>query len=248
MARGTDVAVRMMSGEVIEVTARSLAELRSLVAASAQTCADFLKLVHGESVLSDEAMDVQPLAGAEVFCIVTPSVPDLIKSLRKHEFHFRGLNGVTSNEAQKAYGYNVLHAAVLLGKLDMVRFFLEEEDFNGVNSTVAGQNGVNALHIAAKQGHASICKELLSCRRFLHQNAQSWDGTALHVAARAGHVEVMRVLLAWDGFRVNERMGVPEWHQNWRTRCGQTALHAAAEQGQLQAAQILLDHPRFVEA
>lgn len=59
----------------------------------------------------------------------------------------------------------------------------------------------------------------------------------------------MSVLLDSENFTaVNEAMQVPSYNPDWSNKCGQTALHVAAVNGQQQAAQVLLDHPRFTQA
>ena len=61
--------------------------------------------------------------------------------------------------------------------------------------------------------------------------------------------QVLTLLLDSEHFTaINEAMQVPSYHQDCRGRCGQTALHVAAVHGQQQAAQVLLDHPRFTQA
>ena len=182
--------MRMMSGEVITVTVGSLSELQVMVAERAKTCVEFLQLVQGEQVLC-EPLDVKSLAD-ELSCIITPSVPLVIKVLRKEDFHFRGLNETALSNPQGLTGCNLLHASVLVGKLELVRFLLTEEDFNGTNvNGCVGRSGYNALHLAAKGNHCAICHELLCCERFNKANARTTcEGTALHVAALHGHVEV----------------------------------------------------------
>mmetsp|Transcript_74008 Transcript_74008/g.173607 ORF Transcript_74008/g.173607 Transcript_74008/m.173607 type:complete len:296 (+) Transcript_74008:47-934(+) len=240
------VTVRMMSGDVMEIPALgTLADLRQIIAQSAQTCPEFVRLLRGEDVL-DEGIDVGSLANREVSALVTPSVPNLLKALRQHDFNFRGLNE-RSTSASKVRGLNVLHAAVMTGKLDMIRFTLLEEDFHGTNDTCSDGSGYTALHLAASRGLVDVCLELLACPQVTHQNAHSVkDGTALHVAAQGGHVAVVLALLDSESFTaVNEVVVADQWRQDWRERYGQTALHVAARSGCKDAAKMLLDHPRF---
>ncbi|CAE7283379.1 Ank1 [Symbiodinium natans] len=240
------VTLRMMSGEIKEISATgTLADLRQIVAQFAQTCPEFVRFLQDETVLA-ESVDVASLAGSEVAALITPSVPNLLKALRREEFTFRGLNE-KSTSASAARGFNVLHAAVFKGKLDMVRYLLLEEDFLGVNDACSDGSGYTALHLAAARGLVDVCLELLGCHRVAHQDAHSIkDGTALHIAAQSGHTAVLQELLDSEHFAaVNSVIVADQWRQDWRERYGQTALHAAARYGRKEAAKTLLDHPRF---
>ena len=240
------VIIRMMSGEVLEVPALgTLADLRDVVAESSSTCPEFVRVLQNEDVL-EESVDVSSLANTELTALIAPSVPNLLKALRKLGFTFRGLNE-KSTSASKARGLNVLHAAVTAGKLDMLRFLLFEEDFAGVNEACGDGSGYTAMHLAASCGLVDACLELLNCPQVTHQDEHSVkDGTALHVAAQGGHAAVVQLLLNAERFTaVNAVVVADQWRPDWRERYGQTALHAAAKCGRREVAKILLDHPRF---
>lgn len=51
------------------------------------------------------------------------------------------------------------------------------------------QNGLNALHLAAKEGHVEIVKELLM-RGARIDAATKKGNTALHIASLAGQVKI----------------------------------------------------------
>ena len=53
------------------------------------------------------------------------------------------------------------------------------------------QNGLNALHLAAKEGHVSVVTELLS-RNAKIDAATKKGNTALHIASLAGQVNRKR--------------------------------------------------------
>ncbi len=183
------VSVQMMSGEVMTFPmVDSLSELRLMVAERAKTCMEFLQLVHGKQVLC-EPVDLKSLEATELSCIIAPSVPLIIKVLRNHDFHFRGLNEVATKNPLGVTGCNLLHASVLVGKQELVRFLLEEDEFSGINNFL-GRSGYNALHLAAKEGQHAICRDLLSCQHFHAVNASTTcEGNALHLAAQHGKVE-----------------------------------------------------------
>ena len=243
-----EIKVRMMSGEVLSFPrVGSLKELQVLVAEKTRTPVEFLQLVQGEHVLQ-EPIDCGLLAEAETFCILSLHTPAIIKVLRQNGFNFRGLNEHAAGNPKGLRGCNLLHAAVLCGRLEIVRFLLDEEDFNGINNRLTCGGEHNAIHLAAQEGQVQICRELLSCERFTAANlCTEYEGTALHLAAKHGKLEVLRVLLDSERFTaVNETipnqtgpMGVE--------RIGRTALHVAAAHGQTEAAQVLLDHHRFTK-
>ena len=68
------------------------------------------------------------------------------------------------------------------------------------------QNGLNALHLASKEGHVEVVQELL--RRGAGVNFTTKKGnTALHIASLAGQKHAVEVLLA-NGASVNSRAQV----------------------------------------
>ena len=56
------------------------------------------------------------------------------------------------------------------------------------------QNGLNALHLASKEGHKSIVTELLA-RGAKIDSATKKGNTALHIASLAGQNEVVKILV-----------------------------------------------------
>ena len=68
------------------------------------------------------------------------------------------------------------------------------------------QNGLNALHLAAKEGHVEVVQELL--KRGAGVNFTTKKGnTALHIAALAGQKTAVAVLLD-SGASVNSKAQV----------------------------------------
>ena len=119
---------------------------------------------------------------------------------------------------------NLLHLSSLLGKLDIVRFCVEEKGFD-VDS--GDHYGETALHLAADWGHLQVLQHLLSSGADVNVKNDYGD-TALHVAARGGHLQVVQHLLS-SGADVNVKNVE-----------GNTALHKAAGWGHLQVVQFLL--------
>jgi hypothetical protein len=100
----------MMSGEVMTFSVGSLLELQVMVAERTKVSVEFLQLLQGQQVLCD--VDLKSLKSlgnggeiAELSCIICPSVPLIIKLLKKEDFHFRGLNETATKTAcQRAGG------------------------------------------------------------------------------------------------------------------------------------------------
>ncbi|KAA3680037.1 ankyrin [Paragonimus westermani] len=89
------------------------------------------------------------------------------------------------------------------------------------------QNGLNALHLASKEGHHEVVRELLA-RGADPNRATKKGNTALHIASLAGQFEVVKILLD-AGSNVNTQA------QN-----GFTPLYMAAQENHLEVVKLLL--------
>ncbi|TNN08392.1 Ankyrin-2 isoform 1 [Schistosoma japonicum] len=88
-------------------------------------------------------------------------------------------------------------------------------------------NGLNALHLASKEGHADVVRELIE-RGAKPNTATKKGNTALHIASLAGQFEVVKLLLE-AGAEVNVQA------QN-----GFTPLYMAAQENHLEVVRLLL--------
>ena len=119
---------------------------------------------------------------------------------------------------------NLLHRSSGYGKLDIVKFCVEEKGLD-VDST--DLDGNTALHDAATKGQLQVLQHLLSSGADVKEKSNNGD-TALHRAARWGHLQVLQHLLS-SGADVNTK-----------NKYGYTALHEAAGREHLQVLQYLL--------
>uniref|UniRef100_A0A8K9Y7Q2 Ankyrin 2a, neuronal n=1 Tax=Oncorhynchus mykiss TaxID=8022 RepID=A0A8K9Y7Q2_ONCMY len=109
--------------------------------------------------------------------------------------------------------------------LSLVLEFLKD----GVDISTCNQNGLNALHLAAKEGHEDLVEELLE-RGSAVDSATKKGNTALHIASLAGQKEVARLLLK-RGADINAQS------QN-----GFTPLYMAAQENHLEVVRYLLEN------
>uniref|UniRef100_A0A3B3XRL2 Ankyrin 3a n=1 Tax=Poecilia mexicana TaxID=48701 RepID=A0A3B3XRL2_9TELE len=91
------------------------------------------------------------------------------------------------------------------------------------------QNGLNALHLASKEGHVEVVAELLKLGATVDA-ATKKGNTALHIASLAGQAEVVKELVT-NGANVNAQS------QN-----GFTPLYMAAQENHLEVVRFLLEN------
>ncbi|XP_062547697.1 ankyrin-3-like isoform X3 [Armigeres subalbatus] len=115
--------------------------------------------------------------------------------------------------------------AARAGDLPKLIEYLETEQVTDINTCNA--NGLNALHLAAKDGHFEIVQELLK-RGANVDNATKKGNTALHIASLAGQKEIIQLLLQYNA------------SVNVQSQNGFTPLYMAAQENHDECVNLLL--------
>ncbi|KAG2495182.1 hypothetical protein HYH03_006788 [Edaphochlamys debaryana] len=142
---------------------------------------------------------------------------------------------IESDQRKTDLGRELL-AAAKLGGLSQVEALLVE----GAKADVSDEEGLTAVHLAARQGHADTVRALLRAGADANAQTTAFVGqggrTPLHFAAAEGRLEALRALLAG---------GASHEAADW---FGRTPLVAAAVFGDVEAVQALLSAGASVHA
>ncbi|KAF8733899.1 hypothetical protein HU200_014754 [Digitaria exilis] len=113
--------------------------------------------------------------------------------------------GFDINVGSSETGVTALHAAALDGKLDTVRYLLD----NGADPNKKDEPGEVPLHCAAKYGHDEVTRLLLS--RGASVDVVYFHGTLLHIAAVYGNFSRRFDVFSqrFDPNKVSEALGTP---------------------------------------
>ncbi|KAM7489366.1 hypothetical protein LguiB_026850 [Lonicera macranthoides] len=141
------------------------------------------------------------------------------------KFDGNGIKDLLANQNQE--GETPLYVAAENGHALAVAEFLKHLDLQ--TASIAANNGYDSFHVAAKQGHLEVLKELLNSFPNLVMTTDSSNSTALHTAAANGHIDVVDLLLEADS-------NLAKIARN----NGKTVLHTAARMGHLEVAKSLL--------
>ncbi|XP_038152955.1 ankyrin-3-like isoform X42 [Cyprinodon tularosa] len=132
-----------------------------------------------------------------------------------------------SREVKKKTDVNACYLrAARAGNLEKALDYLK----NGVDINICNQNGLNALHLASKEGHVEVVAELIKQGANVDAATKQKGNTALHIASLAGQTDVVKELVT-NGANVNAQS------QN-----GFTPLYMAAQENHLEVVQFLLDN------
>jgi ankyrin repeat protein len=163
-------------------------------------------------------------------------------------------------------GWGPLHEAAAAGHAAIARLLLAHKA--DVHARLEGSDRT-PLHLAAGRGHAGVVRLLLEKGANIDFEDQT-GRTALFHAVEAGHEAVARLLLGRRANpRTGPRQGVPPLHAAVSTgrsglvlallragvspetrvrETGETALHRAAREGQVEAARLLIDRGARIDA
>ena len=134
-------------------------------------------------------------------------------------------------------GFSALHDAVITGRLDLVDLLAK----NGLDVNVMKGDHQPPLHCAAANGHANIVCYLVQIGARTNEGDSNGD-TALHWAAFKGQAQCVRALL--QPCQTEEGNDTdPHCHN----ADGGTALHSAANHGDVTTGQILLEFGASVD-
>ncbi|WP_265017735.1 MULTISPECIES: ankyrin repeat domain-containing protein [unclassified Wolbachia] len=97
-------------------------------------------------------------------------------------------------------GITLLYLAAKNGRINLVRYFIDEKRANVHEKT---NNGQTPLHSAARNGHKDVVEALLEKGANIHEKDNN-GYTPLHLAAYSGHKDVVEALLK-KGANVDEK-------------------------------------------
>ena len=154
---------------------------------------------------------------------------------------------------QNDIGRTALHCAAAYGREEVAKMLLSSHRFSddAVNAIAeedmlypaqkkqfGKEDGLTALHLAAKFGHVAVAEILLETPRFERSvNTSTFviEHSALHTASQYGHRDVAEALLLSRAFKAVNALDFT----------GGSALHIAAEFGKSAVVELLLGHSRF---
>lgn len=138
------------------------------------------------------------------------------------------LTGSEDQDKQNQSGETALYVAAEYGNADMVKEMVKYYDSEA--ASIKARNGLDAFHIAAKQGDVEVVKVLMEALPELSMTFDQSNTTALHTAAEQGHIEVVNFLLQKNRNMITIRKS------NLKT-----ALHSCARKGHLEVVKALLN-------
>jgi len=123
---------------------------------------------------------------------------------------------------EKIFGWTTLHHAAAEGDVEAMKKFLAKGDTLATRLTAACNYGNQALHVAARSGHAAAVGLLLSKKSAVEaRNDNGW--TPLLAAALNGHTDVSVMLVQADSpIRAADNDGITACM--WAAKTGNTSL------------------------
>ena len=112
---------------------------------------------------------------------------DIVAYLTAH-----GANGAYAEKLTGQLSQNSLHSASAAGRLDMVKYLVEEMNVDLLSKDLEGDI---PLHHAASNGQLSVVKYFIEEKRVFVDTPNDNGKTPLHYAAAAGQLEVVKYLI-----------------------------------------------------
>ena len=140
--------------------------------------------------------------------------------INKHNFDMRV---VDNNE------WTALHYSAKKGSYDLITYFADM----GTQINCKNGNGMNCLHIAAQNGHLSLCKKLIDEHKIDLHITDNLGSTALHHSAKNGSYELV-LYLTNMGAKIDVKNSL-----------GWNCLHITAQNGHLNLCKTLIDEYNF---
>ena len=123
-----------------------------------------------------------------------------------------------------------LHVAAMLGHLDFAKEVLKHKTNVVEYVKELNQHGYSSIHLAAANGHVNVVERLLGISHELCYLRGKGGLTPLHYASIKGRADTISLLLSSSPLCVVEE-----------TERGETALHIAVRNNQLEALRVLVE-------
>mmetsp|Transcript_1473 Transcript_1473/g.2630 ORF Transcript_1473/g.2630 Transcript_1473/m.2630 type:complete len:390 (+) Transcript_1473:60-1229(+) len=245
--RTLEISAVLVSGNVLNVVHASPQEhgfeLKRRFAEATGTPVRYLRLLFaGQEISDDRTLAESGLEDGQVevqlIRLPPPDVPSLLAIPEDDPLLVPFLLDCAADPDEvDESGWTALHWAVLRHHNAVAEALLAHPDFTAVCAVDIGK--MTALHLAAQEGLANLCRKLAANMTTASLNARAANGsTALHLAARNRHADVCEVLLDLPNFEaLNDQNG-----RGW------TALHYAAAGGLVDLCNRLLGMDSFTAA
>jgi len=138
------------------------------------------------------------------------------------------VKNVNQEDREKVFSGAPLHVACRFGKLELVKWLIEEK---GANIHVGIKlEGSTPIYIASQKGYVEIVEYLVSKGADPKEIVKGGDwASSVHIACKNGHFETVRYFV--------EKLEVPV---NLTNSCGKTLVHFAAESYNLELFKFLV--------
>ena len=170
--------------------------------------------------------------------------------IKKHKFDVNVSNNM---------GWRALHYSALNGSYQLIQLFIKK----GTNILLTTKDGDNCLHIAAANGHLSLCKTLIKKYKFDADISNNMGWAALHHSAKNGSYELIKFFMdkgtdallktknGWNCLHIAAIYGhlnlcktlikKHDFDKDMTNNYGWTALHESAKNGSYELMKLFFD-------